>query len=114
MGPITVKLRASRLRRTLRNGLALRVTCADECAVTGRLVAPKTAARANGLGRRAVTVARGSVTAGRPGTMTLRLRFTRKAKRRLAHARRVTLSLRLTLRQGQERSHRTSRVRLTR
>jgi hypothetical protein len=82
--------------------------------VTGRLVAPKGAARANGLGRRAVTVARGSATAAGPGSMTLRLRFTRKAKRRLAHARRVTLSLRLTLRQGQERSRRTSRVRLTR
>jgi Ca2+-binding RTX toxin-like protein len=79
------------LTQALAHGLSLRVSCSEDCAVDAQLTAGPRAAKALGLAksRRRVTVARGSALMG--GAVVLR--FTAKARRRLAHARRVTLSL---------------------
>jgi hypothetical protein len=87
------------LRTTLRRGGAVAFTCTERAAVSMRLTMSRRSAFRAGLVRRrrggAVTVARGT---GRGGSARVRVRFTRKAKRRLSRARRVTLTLRMTAR----------------
>ena len=90
-------LTGRRLRRVLRNGVSVRVTCPAACKASGALHVSARVARSLGLGRRAVRVARGSVVRSTAGTTVMRLRFGAKARRRLGRARRVTLSLRLAL-----------------
>jgi len=80
-----------RLRRTLRRGLSVAVTCSEPCTVRGRLVLDARTAHKLHFGHptRPLQVAQG--TAATDGRLVLR--FTRAARRRLAHARRVTLTL---------------------
>lgn len=81
VGPRMVVTAPGRLRRTLRHGLVVRVS--------GMRAGPL-AVRAR-LGRR--LVARGTVKVGRSGTATVRLRFTRAARRTLARRRAVRLTV---------------------
>ena len=71
-------------------------------------------ARRYGLARRATQVARGSASRPNAGPKVLVLRFTSKAKRGLRRARRVDLTLRLTLVQRGERRSVLRTVRLSR
>ncbi len=82
--------------------------------LAGRLDASRKVARRYGLGRRAIRVARGSASRSAAGEQVLVLRFTAAAKRRLRGARRVDLTLRLTLGQGGETSSVRRAVRLRR
>ncbi len=87
----------ARLRTALRAGLQVRIAGGETRAtVEATLVLPASAARRAGLtkGRRAVTIAAGSARASSAGTATVRLRFTKPARSRLARARGVKATLR--------------------
>jgi Kelch motif len=99
---ISFALRSQRLGRVLRSGYAVRFSCPAACTAGGQLDASRKVARKYGLGRKATRVARGSARRSDAGQKTLVLRFTSKATRRLRRARRVDLTLRLTLGQGGE------------
>ena len=70
-----------RLRTVLRRGLRVNVTCTVGCSITARLRA---------FGR---TLARGRGRLAAAGTKTVRLRFTRSARRRLRRARQLRATL---------------------
>ena len=80
------------LRRALAKGIALKARCSMACRVTARLYLR------HGLGRRVrivrrepIMVAKGSARLGRAGSKSFRIRFTRRAKRRLKLVRKVRL-----------------------
>jgi Kelch motif protein/thrombospondin type 3 repeat protein len=111
---ISYTLTPRRLARALRRGFAVRLTCPAACTVSGRLDASRKVARRYRLGQQATRVARGSASRPDAGEKTLVLRFTSTAKRRLLRARRVDLTLRLTLEQGGQRRSERRTVRLSR
>jgi hypothetical protein len=110
----TVKVKAAKLRTALKNGLALELSCPAACTLTARLQLPAKSARALKLGRKATYVARGTVRMTAAGKRTLRVKFTRAAKRRLARLRRVDLVLVLDTVEGGKRAKSTRKVRLKR
>jgi hypothetical protein len=73
-------------------------SCDEPCVVVGELFVPRSLARRLGLIAQArdVRVARGSARLSAAGSRAVKLRFTRKAKRRLRRQRRIVLSLRVT------------------
>jgi hypothetical protein len=88
---------AVRLRSALRSGLRVRVAGAKPGAtVKVTLVLAASAARRAGLtrGKRPVAIAAGAARAGSRGTATVRLRFTRAARTRLARVKRLAPTLR--------------------
>ena len=99
---LKVKLKARRLPKL---GTALRrgLTFALETERAGRAVVELVASGklARGAAKRATkVVARGSKTVSQPGTVKVKVRFTRKAKRRYRSLRKLTLSARATVTDG--------------
>jgi hypothetical protein len=82
-GTVTVKARAAKLRKALKKGLAVKVS------VPGR---GKVAATATRAGKK-VAAGKRSVTGG---SATVKLKFTKRARRSLARAQRVKLTLKVT------------------
>jgi hypothetical protein len=108
-------LSTPRLRRGLRAGLALSVSCPQRCRASARARIDRRTARRFRLGRRAKVVARAravTVSAGR--TRQLQLRFTRRARRRLARARRVALHVAVALSYPTQRETRRTTITLRR
>jgi hypothetical protein len=106
---------APRLRRALRRGVTLGVTCPERCSATATARIDRRTARRHRLGRRPTVVARGtarSAAAGRPAQ--LRLRFTGRARRRLARARRVVLDVSVVVRSASGRETQRRKVTLRR
>lgn len=97
-GQPTIALAGSaRLRTALRAGLTVRLSgLAPRATVRATLVLAAAAARRAGLtrARRAVAIAAGSARADGAGRATVRLRFTTKARARLARARMVKATVR--------------------
>jgi hypothetical protein len=88
-----------RLARALRDGLDLLVKCPESCTATATARIDSRTARRFRLGRRTTIVGRGSLRRVEPGTTkTLRLHFSRRAQRQLRRARRVQITLKVTLR----------------
>jgi hypothetical protein len=94
---LTTRRVAGQRIRTLRTrGLRLSVTTDEACILTARVLVDRATARRLGVNRRA----RGSVSVGslvrtvRPGTTTISIRLTSRARRAFARARRVSLSVR--------------------
>jgi hypothetical protein len=87
----TFKLPRQTLAHALAHGLRLRVSCSEACRVDATMTLGARTAKTLGLAKtkRAVVVARGA--AGSGGSVVVR--FTAKARRRLAHVRHVTLTL---------------------
>lgn len=96
--PATLRasVRRTKLAAALRRGL--RTTVRSDHAAKLKATATVTAstARRLGLGRRKKTVANGRATARAGRATSQKLRFTRRARAALSHARRVTLSVRFT------------------
>ena len=83
---VTAAFRRSPLRRALSRGVAVRFSCSAACAVKGRLTLSR---RVRRRFRLPATVARGQSSLGAAGEKTFRMRFTRKARKRLRRARSV-------------------------
>jgi hypothetical protein len=101
--PCRVRVRAER-RQTIRSvrrfGLRLRFTTNERCRLDIRVYIDKRTARRLRIDRHArgpVLVARRTVTLP-PGTRTVTLRLTRRARRGFRHARKVHLTVRVTTR----------------
>jgi len=97
--PVAALSGSARLRTVLKSGATVKVTGA----VAGRRVSvafvlSASVARKHGLtrGKRAVTVATGTAEATKAGTATVRVRFTRIARARLAKAKSVPVSVQAT------------------
>jgi hypothetical protein len=89
----TLRLRHVKLGAALRRGVPVTLTCADTCSfkVSLRLTSPN--ARRFQLAR-SVTVGRRTTRLSSAGTKTVRVKFTRRAKRHLAHDKQVKLGVR--------------------
>jgi hypothetical protein len=85
--------RVYKLRRALPHGIAGTVTSSEAGAVTARATIGRRAARRLGLKRLKVATAKASIAS--PGKVALKLRIARKARRKLAAASRVKLTVRL-------------------
>jgi hypothetical protein len=94
--------RSYNLREALARGIKLRVTCPAACRIDAALYLERRLARRLGIVASArpksVLVAKGGRRLASAGTRTVTLNFTRRAKARLKRARKVTLSLRATVR----------------
>jgi hypothetical protein len=110
----TITVKAAKLRTALEKGLALELSCPVACSLTARLQLPAKSARALKLGRKATYVARGATSLTVAGKRTLRVKFTRAAKRRLAKLRRVDLVLVLDTVEAGKRTKSTRKLRLKR
>jgi hypothetical protein len=92
----TRTLSGQRIRTVRSRGLRLRVTTDEACILTARVLVTRSTARRLRINRRA----RGNVSVGRlvrtvqPGTTTIAIRLTSRARSRLARARSVSLTLR--------------------
>ena len=86
------------LRSTLRDGLVINYGCPVGCGVTARLLLARATWRslASGAASARVVVGRGTEQRILGGRDSLRVRFTRKARRRLRRARRLALTLRVS------------------
>jgi secreted trypsin-like serine protease len=82
----------ARLLRLLARGLRARARCSEACRLTAVIRIPARLARRLGIPR---VVARGAVRMG-TGTRTFRIRFTRRAKRRMRRVRRTALTITTT------------------
>ena len=80
------------------SGLAIEVRCTGSCSIDAGLYASaRNVNRFNLVARMPVRVARGLKTLTASGTATVRVRLTKKAKRRLSGARRLSLTLRVSV-----------------
>lgn len=86
--------RSYRIATVTKRGLALKVGCSQGCSITGALTISAASARHLGLGKRALTIAGGPASLGRPGIARLMLHLTAKAKPALSHIQRLTVTLR--------------------
>jgi hypothetical protein len=95
----TISVSQQRLGRALRRGLRLRLDADLSGKVLGVAVVDGEVAKRFGLSRRAriTAVAAGSARLASPGTITVVLRFTNKAKVKLRHARRLRLTAFVTV-----------------
>ena len=95
----SLKLQRTRLRRAIRSGLALRVTCSRACAGRITLRVDRGVARKLRLGRKARTVGRAAFAMPEKGTKPVRVRIDRRARRALGRARAVKLTAVATVRE---------------
>lgn len=109
---LTVALDRRRLSRALKSGVRLRAGCSVRCRVAATLRVDRATARRHGLKSRTVGRAR---LRGVDGSRTLRVRFTRAARRALGDSRRVALTAQVQARSadGQRRTA-SDRLALTR
>ncbi len=93
------------LRSTLARGLRLKVRCLAACRVRAGVLLGRRPARRLRLGRggRAVQVAGGRRRIARSGARTVAVEFGKRARRRLRHAHRVELTLRVVIVAGRDR-----------
>ena len=97
-----------KLRSALRRGLRGFVSSTEAAAISGSAEISARIGRKLGLkSARTVTVATGSTSLAAPGVASLRLTFTKKAKRKLKRARKVALVLRFNL---TDQAHNTATV----
>jgi hypothetical protein len=81
-----------------KQGLLVEIECSGQCAIDAGLFASvRTADRFNLAARRAVRVGRGRKSLNAAGKAKVRVKLTRKAKRRLRRARRLSLTLRVSV-----------------
>lgn len=93
----TLAGRLPRLRTALRRGIRVRVSCDQACGIAA--IATVRGAAARGLrvvSAKTRTVAKGAGTLDGAGQRTVKLRFTKKAKRRLRSRRRVPITITVT------------------
>ncbi len=95
-GSVSVKS-PPKLGSALKQGVPAGFTCSEGCRATVNASVGKAIAKRYGLGSKATVVATGAGSVGKAGQASLKLRFTAKAKRKLANAKRVPLALELTL-----------------
>jgi len=88
---------SARIRRVIARGLGLQVACSEACAITAELVLdPRTARRlrlVKGGRRQPLVIARATAQVQGPDRTALKLRLTRKVKRRLRRARKLRATL---------------------
>ena len=77
----------------VKKGLVVTLRCPEACTAKVSATVNKRTAKAYGLGKRATVVAKGTGKAGSAGTVEVELTFTKKAKRKLAKAKKVKLAL---------------------
>ena len=87
------RIAVPRLARALAKGLSVPASCSETCAVGVVASVDKRTAKALRLGRRATTVAQGDSVAGPGETTRVKVKFSKKAARRLQRARTVKLKL---------------------
>jgi subtilisin-like proprotein convertase family protein len=85
-----------RLSRALRRGVPARVVCGEPCTARLRLLVATRLARRLGIAS-SIVVGRGSARLTAPGSRRVRVRFSEKARRKLAPARSVRLALRAAI-----------------
>jgi hypothetical protein len=101
------------LRTALRRGLRVRFGCATACRASLRLTLDRRTAVRHRLARRRITIAVGTASAPPDRSRVARLRFTRRARARLASVRSLPAALTLTTRaSGHATTTRARRVRL--
>ena len=89
---------AQRLSGALRRGLRLNIRAAVAGKVSGSALLNGAIAKRFGLSRgRVAVIGSGSATLPAPGAVTLVVKFTTKAKRKLTRAKRVPLTLAVTV-----------------
>ena len=88
----SLKVRRTRLRRAIRNGLAMSVTCSRACSGRITLRVDRRSSRKLRLGRKAQTIGRAKFALQAKGTKSLRVRISRGARRALGRARSVKLT----------------------
>jgi hypothetical protein len=86
----------TRLRTALRRGVRVRGRCSDTCRMSMTMITDKRTARR--LRLRSRTIATGRIAKPFAGRRTFRMRFNRTAQRRLRRARRVPVSVAVTVR----------------
>jgi hypothetical protein len=100
------------VRPALRRGVAVRLKCSRDCSLLVRATLPARAARRYGLARRRVTVASLRLRLAAGKSRSARVRFTRRARRALARARRLELGVTIVVRAGGARTARELTVTL--
>lgn len=109
---------STRLATAISHGLTESVTCGEACTIASTAVISSRDARRLGLARssgRSVVVGRGSGSLDAAGTKSVKVRFTRSAKRRLRRANRVTVTVRTKITDAAGNAQTiTKRVRLRR
>jgi hypothetical protein len=89
------------LAAVLSRGYSAQVSCDRACAVTGALLLPRSMAHKVHLARASqVTIGTGSAHLASAGTVTLRVKLSRSARRKLAHQHRLHLTLRVVTTSG--------------
>ncbi|MEZ5098734.1 MAG: M36 family metallopeptidase [Thermoleophilia bacterium] len=78
--------------KALRSGVPVRIVCNEACTMSVKASITKKLARATGLAKKAVVVASAKGTLKAAGTLTIKVKFTRKAKAFLAGRRQLPLS----------------------
>jgi hypothetical protein len=85
----------------LGHGVAAQVTCDRACSIKGSLLLPRTVAHRLHLARSAnVTIGSGRTQLTAAGTATLRVKLKSSARRKLAHQKRLRLTLRVVTTSG--------------
>ena len=96
---VGLTVRAQRLREVLRQGLRATVSCSEACTADVRLVLSRALARRYHLpSKTAFVVARRTLRFKKSGRLPIRLRLTRRARRALGNAGRITFTLRVASR----------------
>jgi hypothetical protein len=118
-GPVDFALKApSSVRWSVlaRKGLLIEIECLSRCSIDAALFASaSTADRFKLAPRRAVRVARGRKSLSAAGSTKVRVKLTRKANRRLRRARRLSLTLRVSVTGvGGTKASRSKKVRVRR
>jgi hypothetical protein len=101
------------IRRAILRGVRVRLRCASGCSLLIRATLPARAARRYGLARRRVTVAALRLRAAAGKSRSGRVMFTRRARRTLREAARLTLDVTIVVRAGGTRSARELTLTLT-
>jgi Ca2+-binding RTX toxin-like protein len=108
--------RGQRLKTMLQNGLRLRATCTTACALRADALLNARAAHSLGFGsgKHAVRVGTRTARLDRPTTVTLIVKFDRKARKRLARQRTMALTIRVAASHGTSTKAVVRRLQVTR
>ena len=105
--PALIAGKTLELKKALKKGIEPAVTCTAACRIDAKVIKPAG-------GRTKVIVASGKAKLPAEGTKRVKLKFTPKAKKTLKSARRVKLTLSVSVRQGSTTTRKTSKLTLLR
>lgn len=102
------------LGEALRKGLKVAVKCPARCSIRVTALVDRPTARRYRIAKSKTTAARGSGALKKKGTKTVRAKFTRKAKKGLAKAKRVKLTVKVRTKVGKRSKTATRKMTLKR